>query len=50
MSGWNGNGQVRLNRLEGPEYRGSDAKKPVSENRFFRELAEKVGVEPTVRL
>ncbi|VAX08531.1 hypothetical protein MNBD_GAMMA26-664 [hydrothermal vent metagenome] len=39
MSGWNGNGQVRWQRLEGPEYRGSGVKKPAAENRFFHELA-----------
>ncbi|MEW8415665.1 MAG: hypothetical protein AB2690_00210, partial [Candidatus Thiodiazotropha endolucinida] len=47
MSGWSEIGSVRLIRLESPGYKGPETKKPVSENRFFRKLAEREGFEPS---
>ena len=40
---------IRLSRRKALEWRGSGTKKPVSENQFFCELAEREGFEPSIR-
>ena len=49
MAGWCGEAEVRLRGREARNNGAAGTKKPASENRRFRVMAEKEGFEPSIR-